>query len=203
MTLPNKLKRDEPIPATSPCGVKTDGTTCYSCSQVAEWDKTLRDTQSELFSLADDVQKLVLGQQVSERGVFPWRAFVGVRTVQCYYWGGYCQSCFEGSLASTRFLCVWFGLVRGRGAEAGAPSFCRGEFLTSGGGNGECWEADKFEASWTLDLSPFFRIWLECYMNFMNTVPALLPSLNTPGPGAQHEVYRGGTVAARQDLGPA
>lgn len=32
--------------------------------QVAEWDKSLRETQEELFSLTDDVQKLVLGQQV-------------------------------------------------------------------------------------------------------------------------------------------
>lgn len=41
---------------------------CFSprppCPQVAEWDKGLRETQDELLSLADDVQKLVLGQQV-------------------------------------------------------------------------------------------------------------------------------------------
>lgn len=34
--------------------------------QVAGWDQKLRETQAELFSLADDVQKLVLGQQVSD-----------------------------------------------------------------------------------------------------------------------------------------
>ncbi|CAM9867551.1 unnamed protein product [Ectocarpus sp. 6 AP-2014] len=31
--------------------------------KVSDWDGVLRETQSELFSLADDVQKLVLGQQ--------------------------------------------------------------------------------------------------------------------------------------------
>ncbi|CAM9818117.1 unnamed protein product [Ectocarpus fasciculatus] len=31
--------------------------------KVSDWDVVLRETQSELFSLADDVQKLVLGQQ--------------------------------------------------------------------------------------------------------------------------------------------
>lgn len=37
--------------------------------KVAGWDMTLRETQSELFSLADDVQKLVLGQQDLERSM--------------------------------------------------------------------------------------------------------------------------------------
>lgn len=50
------------------CEKYTRGDPRIDGMQVAGWDMTLRETQSELFSLADDVQKLVLGQQVRAGG---------------------------------------------------------------------------------------------------------------------------------------